>query len=162
MQDEISKTRRKKEMTELQALGAALVALSDPHLEAVGLDGSLKVAVIEARRLKTHEAKRRQMQYIGRLMRKVDSTPIRERLNAISGHSASAAAAHRRLETWRERLLAADEALTEFAATHPGADIQVLRALIRNTRKEQKTARPPRAFRDLFRYIKECSASNPS
>lgn len=162
MQDEISKTRRKKEMTELQALGAALVALSDPHLEAVGLDGSLKVAVIEARRLKTHEAKRRQMQYIGRLMRKVDSTPIRERLNAISGHSASAAAAHRRLETWRERLLAADEALTEFAATYPGADIQVLRALIRNTRKEQKTARPPRAFRDLFRYIKECSASNPS
>jgi ribosome-associated protein len=118
--------------------------------------------VLEAKRIRSHEAKRRQMQYIGRLMRDVDPAPLRERLDAITGHSAQAAAQHRRLEAWRERLLADDGALTAFAAEYPDADIQAIRTLIRNARKEQKEAKPPRAYRELFRLIKECSGSNPS
>jgi ribosome-associated protein len=102
------------------------------------------------------------MLYIGKLMRNVDPEPLRERLDAIDGHSARAAAQHRRLEGWRERLLADDGALTAFAAEYPDADIQAIRTLIRNTRKEQKEAKPPRAYRELFRLIKECSSSNPS
>jgi ribosome-associated protein len=102
------------------------------------------------------------MQYVGKLMRQIDPAPLRERLEAITGHSAQAAAQHRRLEAWRERLLADDEALTAFAAEHPDADIQALRTLIRNTRKEQKEAKPLRSYRELFRLIKECSDSNPS
>ena len=162
MQDEISKTQRKKEMLELQSLGAALVDLPQIHLDAISLPENLKGAVLEARRIKTHEGKRRQMQYIGRLMRDVDPAPIRAELEAFTRSSAQSAAAHRRLEAWRERLLADDEALTEFAAEHPGTDLQALRTLIRNSRKEKIEAKPPHSYRELFRFIKECSSSNPS
>ena len=158
----VSKTKRKQEMTELQKLGAKLVELPESQLEAMPRDDARRSAVLEARRIRSHEAKRRQMQYIGRLMREVDPAPLRERLDAIDGHSAQAAAQHRRLEAWRARLLADDAALTAFAAEHPDADIQALRTLIRNTRKEQKEAKPPRSYRELFRLIKECSGSNPS
>ena len=158
----VSKTKRKQEMTELQALGAKLVELPESQLEAMAMDETLREALLEAKRIRSHEAKRRQLQYIGRLMREVDPAPLRERLEAIAGHSAQAAAQHRRLEAWRERLLADDGALTTFAAEFPGADLQAVRTLIRNARKEQKEAKPPRAYRELFRLIKECSGSNPS
>jgi ribosome-associated protein len=163
MVDEIvSKTKRKQEMTALQTLGAKLVALPESQLAEMPMDEKLRDAVLAARRIRSHEGKRRQMQYIGKLMRNVDPEPLRERLDAIDGHSARAAAQHRRLEGWRERLLADDGALTAFAAEYPDADIQAIRTLIRNTRKEQKEAKPPRAYRELFRLIKECSSSNPS
>ncbi len=113
--------------------------------------------MVAAKRIKSHEARRRQIQYIGRLMREVDAEPIRERLAAIEGYSAQATAQHRRLEAWRERLLADDEALTEFAAAFPGADLQALRALLRNAKKEAKDGKPPRAYREVFRFLKESS-----
>jgi len=155
MADEIlSKTKRKQEMHALQALGAALVELPEALLHDMQLEAGLLEAILEARRIRSHEAKRRQMQYIGRLMRDVDPEPIRERLAALEGHSAQATAQHRRLEALRERLLADDEALTGFAADHPGADLQALRALVRNARKEAKEGKPPRAYRELFRFLK--------
>jgi ribosome-associated protein len=157
-----SKTKRKKDMLALQDLGKALVELAPAHFESFTLPDPLKAAVTEARRLKTHEAKRRQLQYIGRLMRDVDPEPIRAQLDSLEGSSAQATAAHKRLEAWRERLLADDTALTDFATQHPGADLQSLRTLIRNARKEQKQAKPPRAYRELFRAIKQCSGSSPS
>ncbi len=158
MQDEIvSKTKRKQEMHALQALGVALVALPESQLGGLSLESNLYEAVLAAKRIKSHEGKRRQMQYIGRLMRGVDAEPIRERLAAIEGHSAQATAQHRRLEAWRERLLADDEALTEFAGAFPGADLQALRALLRNARKEMKEGKPPRAYREVFRFLKESS-----
>jgi ribosome-associated protein len=162
MQEEISKTQRKKEMLELQALGVALVELSDAHLESLELDATLKKAILEARRITSHEAKRRQLQYIGRLMRDLDPAPIRSMLEALDSGSAESNAAHRRVEAWRERLLEDDAALTAFATEYPGADTQVLRSLIRNSRKEKAEAKPPRAFRELFRFIKACSSSSPS
>jgi ribosome-associated protein len=158
----VSKTKRKQEMTALQSLGARLVDLPESQIAELPMEERLREAVLEAKRITSHEAKRRQMQYVGRLMREIDPAPLRERLEAITGHSAHAAAEHRRLEAWRERLLADDEALTAFAAEHPGADLQALRTLIRNTRKEQKDAKPPRSYRELFRLIKECSDSTPS
>jgi ribosome-associated protein len=150
----VSKTRRKREMLELQSLGAALVALPESQISAMRLETRLLQAVLDAKRVKSHEAKRRQLQYIGRLMREVDAEPIRAQLAAVEGSSAQAAAAHRRLEAWRERLLSDDQALTSFASEHPGADMQEIRALIRNARKEQKAGKPPRAYRELFRVLK--------
>ena len=150
----VSKTRRKREMLELQSLGAALVALPESQIGAMRLETRLLQAVLDAKRVKSHEAKRRQLQYIGRLMREVDAEPIRAQLAAVEGSSAQAAAAHRRLEAWRERLLSDDQALTRFASEHPGADMQEIRALIRNARKEQKEGKPPRAYRELFRVLK--------
>ncbi len=157
----VSKTRRKREMLELQSLGAALVALPESQLDAMSLGAKLHEAVLEAKRIRSHEARRRQLQYIGRLMREVDPEPIRTRLAATVGTSAQAAAQHRRIEGWRERLLADDEALTRFAADHPAADLQALRALIRNARREQKEGRPPRAFRELFRLLKTIETAEP-
>ena len=120
MQDEIvSKTKRKQEMLELQALGVALVALPEAQLEDIALDENLRQAVLEAKRISAHEGRRRQMQYIGRLMRDVDPEPIRAKLDAITGGSAQANARHKRLEALRQRLLADDDALTEFAASTP-------------------------------------------
>ena len=160
MQDDlVSKTRRKREMHELQALGAALVDLSEAQLAETPLDDTLRAAVLEAKRMRSHEARRRQLQYIGRLMREVDAAPIRARLDELSGASAQASVRHRRLEALRERLMSDDAALTDFAAEHPAADVQALRALIRNARKEQKEGRPPRAYRELFRFLKVCSSS---
>jgi ribosome-associated protein len=157
----VSKTRKKREMHELQALGEALAALPEGQLKSMGLQADLLEALLEAKRITSHEAKRRQLQYIGKLMRKVDPEPIRGRLAEVEGHSAQANARHRRLEAWRERLIGDDEALTEFAAAFPGADLQALRTLIRNTRKEQKEGKPPRAYRELFRVLKELESSTP-
>jgi ribosome-associated protein len=155
MQDEIvSKTKRKREMHDLQALGVALVALPESQLDDLSLDDNLRKAVLEAKRISAHEGRRRQLQYIGRLMRDVDPAPIRAKLDAITGGSAQANARHKRLEALRERLLADDAALTDFAALYPSADLQALRALIRNARKEQKEGKPPRAYRELFRLLK--------
>jgi ribosome-associated protein len=162
VQDElVSKTRRKREMTELQKLGAALVELPEPQLAGMRLDAALLQAVLEAKRIRSHEARRRQMQYIGKLMREVDAEPIRAHVAALEGGSAQAAAAHRRLEAWRERLMADDEALTALAAEHPAADVQKIRTLIRNSRKEQKLGKPPRAYRELFRELKALESSKP-
>ena len=142
-------------MLELQALGAALAALPESQLKEMHLDEKLLEALFEAKRIKSHEAKRRQMQYVGRLMRDIDAAPIRAALAEIDGGSAQATARHRRLEAWRERLIGDDEALTAFAAEHPGADLQALRALIRNARKEASLGKPPHAYRELFRLLKD-------
>ena len=146
-------------MHEPQALGAELARLSEAQLESIELPEDLREALLEAKGISSHEAKRRQMQYIGRLMRGLDPAPIRVRLGEIEGSSAQATARHRRLESWRERLLGDDEALTEFAAEHPGADLQALRTLIRNARKEGGAGKPPRAYRELFRVLKAIEAS---
>src|SRR2546430_1347573 len=113
-----SKTQRKKEMHALQALGAELVELPESQLEALALPERLAQAVREAKRITSHEGKRRQMQYIGLLMRELDPEPIRARLAAISGQSAQEAARHRRLEALRARLLEDDGALTDYVASH--------------------------------------------
>ena len=148
-------------MLELQSLGAALVALPEAQLARMTLDSNLVQAVVEARRIRSHEAKRRQLQYIGRLMREIDPEPIRAQLAALEGSSAQAAAAHRRLEAWRERLLSDDGALTRFAAEYPGTDLQELRSLIRNARKEAKEGKPPRAYREIFRVLKTIETAKP-
>lgn len=151
----LSKTKKKQQMHELQALGAELVELSAERLAAMGLPAALLTAALEAQRITSREGRRRQVQYIGRLMRGLDPEPIREQLAVRRGVSRGNAARHHALERWRERLLADDEALTEFVREQPGADLQALRSLIRNARKEASENRPPRAYRELFRVLRE-------
>src|SRR3990172_1422222 len=153
----LSKTQRKRQMQELQARGAELVELPAAQLAAMALEEELARAVLEAKRIASREAKRRQMQFIGRLMRGMDPEPIRARLAEVAGRSSRVLARHRRLEAWRERLVGDDAALTEFAAGHPGADLQAMRALIRNARRQATEGRPPRAYRELFRLIREAA-----
>lgn len=156
MADEvISKTRRKQAMHALQDLGAELVALSSERLASLELPEALREAVDEARRIKGFEARRRQLQYIGRLMREVDPAPIRARITAWEGNSRLHAAWLHDLERWRERLLADIEALSELARTCPQADLQHLRSLVRNARAEAAAGKPPRHYRALFQALKE-------
>jgi len=158
----LSKTRRKLAMHELQALGAALVDLSAAQLEGLNLPEPLGEAVRAAREIGSRQARRRQLQLIGRLMRDVDSAPIRERLAAVRGESSAARARHQRLEQWRERLLADDEALTDFAREHPAADLQAIRTAVRNARREHAAGRPPRASRALFRLLRGAANGEPA
>jgi ribosome-associated protein len=150
-----SKTQRKQAMHELQALGAALVELRQGQLSSLELPEELAEAVVEAQRITSREGRRRQLQYIGRLMRALDPEPIRAGLERIAGHSAEDSARHRRLEQWRTRLLEDDAALTDFALAHPAVDLQALRTLIRNARREQDAGRPPRAYREIYRVLRE-------
>jgi ribosome-associated protein len=94
------------------------------------------------------------VQFIGKVMRKIDPEPVRIAVAAIARHSAAARAGHKRLEQWRERLIGDDAALTEFANGHAGTDLQALRTVIRNARKEIVEHKPPRAQRELFRILK--------
>lgn len=156
-QDELtSKTRKKKDMLALQQLGAQLVELNEQQLQSMQLPDSLLEAVKEARRLvRKHEALRRQLQFIGRLMRDIDASPIRAQLEAWRGQGREHAAQLHAIERWRDELLAGDPALARFLGQFPGADSQKLRALIRNARREQSASLPPKNYRELFRTLRE-------
>jgi ribosome-associated protein len=150
-----SKSQRKRDMHALQNMGEELVALPPARLERIDMPETLRGAIREAQRLTKHEARRRQMQYIGRLMRDVDPAPLREALDAVKGASAIETARQHRLENLRERLLEDEAVLTEIGAAHPGADLARLRQLRRNALKDRDEGRPPRAYRELFRLLRE-------
>lgn len=153
-----SKSARKREMHRLQALGEQLVALSTDQLAKVPLPDDLRTAVREARRITKHEARRRQMQYIGRLMRHADAEPIQAQLDVFMGLSKEEVARQHRLERLRSDFLDDEQCIGRIAAQWPAADLQHLRALRRNALKEREHDKPPRAFRELFRMLRELDA----
>lgn len=150
-----SKSALKREMTELQGLGEDLAALSKDQLKRIDLPDDLRDALRDAQRFTQHEAHRRQLQYIGKLMRGIDPAPIRAALDDIKGVSAAANARMHALERLRTRFLEDERVIGEIAEAHPGADLQHLRQLRRNALKEQEQGKPPRAFRELFRVLRE-------
>ncbi len=157
--DRPSKSALKREAHEHQALGEALTTMSESALAAAPLTEALRDALAQWRHTRSHEGKRRQMQYIGKLMRDADTEPIREAVAAARlGHAHDSLALHQ-AELWRTELVGNDEALTRWMAEYPQTDLQPLRALIRNARKDAEL--PPeqrhgRAWRDLFQFIKLC------
>jgi len=154
----ISKSQKKRDMTALQKLGEELVEQSSERLEKVELPETLRDAINDAQRIRDHEGRRRQMQYIGRLMREVDVEPIREALDAWGGASRDQTAALHAIERWRERLIDDDQALTDFAGAHSAAlnpdTLQQLRTAIRMSRKERGEGKAPKYFRELFRLVR--------
>jgi len=157
-----SKSSKKRDMTALQELGAQLVELNEQQIASMQLPEALLDAVLEAKRLNRREARRRQMQYIGRLMRNIDAAPIRERLEEWLGQGREHTAELHALERWRDELLAGDPALARFLQEYPGADSQKLRTLIRNARREQSASLPPKSYRELFRVLREITAKEPA
>jgi ribosome-associated protein len=150
-----SKTQRKKEMHALQDLGAELVELNERELASIDLPEALRDAVLEAQHMTKFEARRRQLQYIGKLMRGVDAEPIRERVAAFKAVSTAQTARLHAVERWRARLLEDENALTELFARYPRADMPRLRTLIRNAREERDASQPPKSFRALFKVLNE-------
>lgn len=150
-----SKSRRKRDMIELQVLGEDLVALPEDQLRRLELPEVLREAVVEARRIHAFGARRRQLQFVGKVMRDIDPAPIRLQLDALRGVSAQHIAWMHTVERWRVRLLADDAATAEWIAGHPATDSQRLRTLIRNARHERDAGKPPRAFRELFQMLRD-------
>ncbi len=154
-----SRSQKKREVEALQALGETLVKLPDAQFRRIELPEELRVAVADCRRITQNGALRRQKQYIGKLMRSIDPAPIQAQLDVFSGASAAENAKLHQAEKWREKLIADNAALTLFLNQHPGADATRLRQLIRNARDEAAHAKPPRAFRELFRAVREAMQS---
>lgn len=151
----LSKTKRKAAMQDLQDLGEELIALNKERLAQLDLPEFLRDAVREAQRITSHGALARQKQYIGKLMREIDTAPIADQLARWKGtHQAENAHFHQ-LEKLRSRLLQDDEALAEYLSGHPGVDSQQLRTLIRNARKEAAAGKPPRSSREIFKLLRE-------
>ncbi len=151
----LSKSRRKRDALALQALADELVRLSPSQLASVPLPEDLRDAVTSAREF-SRGAYRRQVRYLGRLLRDTDVPPIRSAVDAHHGTSHRDRARLKRLERWRERLMEeGDTAVAELLEEYPAADPQQLRQLLRNARKERQTDRSPRSFRQLFRFLRE-------
>ena len=150
-----SKTQRKNDAHALQTLGAALVALNRDRLLQIDLPESLRDAVLAAQRITAHEGRRRQLQYIGKLMRNIDPVPIQARLDEWNSVSAEQIARMHRIERWRDRLLAEPAAISELAIEFPLGDLQQLRTLIRNTLREREHNKPPKSYRAMFQLLRD-------
>jgi ribosome-associated protein len=150
-----SKSQFKREMIALQDMGEELVRLSAEQLAKLPLSDELREAICAAQSMHARGARYRQMQYIGRLMREVDPAPVQDALDTLRNKHSRATALLHRLEKWRDELIAGDnEALEEVVAAFPAADRQHLRQLIRNAQKEKEAGKPPKANRELFRYLR--------
>lgn len=156
-----SKSARKREMHALQDLGTALVELPDGELKTIPLDDELADAIAVARRIKDFTGKRRQLQFIGKLMRKLDTTAIEAAYNDLQNGQQQRNQHFHRLEQLRDQLLAEGvEAMAAVLEIYPHADRQHLRQLIIAAEKEQKAGQPPAAARKLFKYLRELSEQN--
>lgn len=155
----LSKTRRKAAMHALQDIGEQLVDLEPRQfnalLAAVELPERLRDAIVEARAITAHGGRKRQLQYVGRLMRDVDPAAIVQHLEALAQGRQHDAARQHALERWRDRLLDDPAALDALAGEYPYLDRPRLRSLIGKARDERVRGEPPHAYRDLFRTLKE-------
>ena len=151
-----SRNELKKHMQDLQELGEAVSALPPERLDKLKIDERLRDAIDELRRTRSFEGKRRQVQYIGKLMKHEDPEPLREAVASYRVGSASDTLALHQAEYWRDQLLADDEALAKWVKEYPATDVQQLRSLVRSARKEklEPGERHGRAYRDLFRMVK--------
>ena len=150
-----SKTKQKEAMHELRDLGAELVELSVGQLKRIKLPENIFDAVRDCQKITAHGARRRQVAYLGKLMRGVDDEPIRAGLALLRGESSAETARLHRLERLRVRLLEDEAVLTEIAAQWPGVDLQHLRTLRRNALKEKENNKPPKNFRAIFQVLQE-------
>jgi ribosome-associated protein len=149
----ISKTRRKKQSHDLQAVGIALTKLPADQLAKVELPERLREAIVAARSITKHEALRRQMQWIGKLMRHIDAAPIVAQLDGFNAPASRETAHFHRVEKWRDAILAGDDGIARFVAEFPAADGKQLMRLAAAAREEREAERPPKRFRELFQVL---------
>ena len=167
---ELSKTDLKRESDKLQAIGESLLTLRADLLAGLGLSDKLMDAIADAKRITNFEGRRRQMQFIGKLMRKLEPdelTAVRNALQEQANGSVAEKLALHLAERWRDRLIAEEDAAAEWINAHPGTDTQQLRALIRQARKDAVPEKPGaavrhgRAYRDIFQLVREALTAIP-
>ena len=159
-----SRNELKQQMHDLQELGEAVASLPVDRLDKLKIDERLRDAIDELRRTKSFEGKRRQVQYIGKLMKFEDPEPLREAVASYRVGSAKDTLTMHQAEYWRDQLLAGDEALAAWVTEYPATDVQQLRSLVRAARKEklEPGERHGRAYRDLFMLVKEQMLDMPA
>lgn len=152
----ISKSQQKRESEALQALGEELVKLPPNKLAKFPLPEKLEAAIKEAQRISARGGHKRQLQYIGKIMRQIDAEPIQRAMDELKKEHLHENARLHQLEQWRDRLIAdGDAALAELLENQPNLDRQHLRQLMRNAQQEAKQNKPPKSARELFRYLRE-------
>ena len=156
-----SKSELKRQMDELQKLGAQLVAEPRDRVKRVPMPEDVKDAILMCQTITNHEGRRRQLQFVGKKMRTLteeEVAVIQRTIDSWKGASKAETAALHALERRREKLLTDDKALTDLLTEHPQLDVQHLRTLIRNARKEQAENKPPKAYREIFQILKQVEA----
>lgn len=163
--DRPSKSELKRQMNELQKLGEQLVDAPRDRVKRVPMPDEVRDAILMCQTITNHEGRRRQLQYVGKLMRSLseDEVAVVQRtIDSWKGTSKAEAAALHAIERRRDKLLADDKALTQLLGEHPQLDAQQLRTLIRNARKEQAENKPPKAYREIFQILKELDKAKPA
>ncbi len=153
-----SKSEAKRQSNELQKLGEQLVDAPRDRVKRVEMPEDVKEAILQCQTITNHEGRRRALQFVGKKMRTLDEEEvevIRRTIEGWKGASKAETAALHALERRREKLLADDKALTQLLEEHPQLDVQQLRTLIRNARKEQAENKPPKAYREIFQILKD-------
>jgi len=149
-----SKSARKRAMHDLQHVGETLMALDPARLMTLDLPERLRDAIVLARTITKHEGRRRQLQYIGKLMREIDSEPLKAALAQWARGPAAERARFADAERWRERVLAETDGLADFVTAYPAADRASLARLVADVHAERAHGAPARTFRELFRELK--------
>jgi len=149
-----SKSQLKRDAQAMTKLGEQLVSLEEKQLRQFSLPENIFDAVIAARKIRQHGARKRQLMFLGKLLRQIDTSEINIHLESLRSQSKEEALAFQRLEQWRDKLLADDQALTALSNDYPAVDHQHIRQLIRTARKEQQQNKPPASTRALFRYLR--------
>jgi ribosome-associated protein len=156
--DRPSKSELKRQSNELQKLGEQLIEAPRDRVKRVPMPDEVKDAILMAQTITNHEGRRRQLQYVGKMMRTLDEEEvavIQRTIESWKGASKAETASLHALERRRDKLLADDKALTQLLEEHPHLDVQHLRTLIRNARKEQAENKPPKAYREIFQILKD-------
>jgi ribosome-associated protein len=153
---QLSKSQRKREAQELKFLAAELIGLNEPQFRAIPLEEGLRSAIEDARHIRSNIARKRQLQFVAKLLRRADATPILEAVEGLQNDARQFTARHHRAEAWRTFLISSgDEALETFLRSRKDADAQEIRQLIRNAQREVRAGKPPSAARSLFRRLRE-------
>ncbi|RFP16663.1 DUF615 domain-containing protein [Duganella sp. BJB488] len=156
-----SKSELKRQSDALQKMGETLVESPRDRVKRVPMPEDVRDAILECQQITNHEGRRRALQFVGKKMRTLDETEvavIQQAIDAWKGASKSETAAMHALERRRDKLLTDDKALTTLLAENPELDVQHLRTLIRNARKEQAENKPPKAYREIFQILKQIEA----
>ncbi|OEZ99009.1 ribosome biogenesis factor YjgA [Duganella sp. HH101] len=156
-----SKTELKRQSDALQKMGETLVEAPRDRVKRVPMPEDVMDAILACQSITNHEGRRRQMQFVGKKMRSLDEAEvavIQKTIDSWKGASKSETAAMHALERRRDKLLVDDKALTTLLEENPELDVQQLRTLIRNARKEQAENKPPKAYREIFQILKQIDA----
>jgi len=159
---EISKSQRKREANDLLDLAKKLIAMPDSRLKRMPMDDDLRDGIEFARSIRPHGARKRQLMTVGKMLRNRDTDELLDAVNGIDQKNRQINARFHHVEAWRDRLVeGSDQELSELLEQSPGLNIQTLRQLIRNAKKEAKLGKPPAASRKLFKLLRETDGQNP-